>query len=226
MVTPTASIAIAGMVAGLLNAWTQTLVVKQPSFELSCNTFPPEATEADLIARFGAEHVSSGPVFGFDDGPQQGTILFAQRPEARVEIIWSAAETKRWPALIIVRGPVSRWRTPNGVVVGADLRALERANGRPFRLSGLQMEGGGGGAVFSWAGGRLESPLSGQCRNGVYLQSYDGTAQRKLTRQVTSGREFSSGHPAFQALNPRVVVLTLSFTGARVPEAASLLIEF
>jgi hypothetical protein len=142
--------------------------------------------------------------------------LFATRPDAKVEIVWSDPETRRRPSLIMVRGPVSRWRTPNGVVVGTDLRALERANGRSFRLTGLQIEGGGGGAVLSWAGGRLEIPVSGQCRNGVHLQpAYDGTEALSLMRQLRSGRDYSSGHPGFQALNPRVVLMTLTFPAAR-----------
>jgi len=98
----------------------------------------------------------------------------------------------------------------------ADLRSLERANGRPFRLAGLRIEGGGGGAVISWAGGWLESPQSEVCRMGVYLQpAADGTAPAGVMRQVVSGREYSSGHPAFQALNPRVVALVVLFPRAK-----------
>lgn len=209
-------IAIAALVEGQPHPGQQALVVQQPSFELSCAIFSPNTTQADLVERFGAEHVSSGPVFGFDDGPQEGTVLFAQRPDARAEIIWWDPETKRRPALVIVRGPVSRWRALNGVGLGTNLSALERANGRPFRLAGLRIEGGGGGAVLSWAGGRLEIPPSDLCRNGVHLQpAYDGTEALHLMRQIASGPEYSSGHPAFQALNPRVVLLTLSFARPR-----------
>jgi hypothetical protein len=213
--TTAALITTAALLGGQAPARQQPLAV-EPSFELSCTIFSPEMTESDLVEGFGAENVSSGSVFGFDDGAQQGTVLFAQRPDARVEIIWWDPEAKRRPALVMVRGPVSRWRTPNGIVLGANLRALERANGRPFRLAGLQIEGGGGGAVLSWAGGLLEIPLSGQCRNGIHLQpGYDGTEAPNLMRQVASSRQYSSGHHAFQALNPRVVLLTLSFTRPR-----------
>jgi hypothetical protein len=207
---------MAGLLMGYGSTAPRERVAEQPSFDLSCAVFAPETTEADLVARFGAEQVSHGPVFGFDDGPQQGTVLYPQRPDARVEIIWVDSQARRWPSLIMVRGPVSRWRTPNGVALGTDIRALERANGRPFRLTGLQIEGGGGGAVVSWAGGRLERPVSGQCRNGVHLQpAYDGTEALSLMRQVRSGPDYSSAHPSFQALNPRVVLLTLTFSGAR-----------
>lgn len=217
MMTAAPLIATAALLGGQTHAGQRALVV-EPSFELSCTIFTPEMTEADLVERFGAENISTASVFGFDDGPQQGTVLFAQRPDARAEIIWWDPETKRRPALLMVRGPFSRWRTPNGIVLGANLRALERANGRPFRLAGLQIDGGGGGAVLSWARGLLEMPLSNQCRHGVHLQpAYDGTEAPKLMQQVASGLEYSSGHPAFQALNPRVVLLTLAFMRPRPP---------
>ena len=189
-----------------------SFTAEQGEFELSCAVFTPDTTQADLIARFGAEHVSTGPVFGFDDGPQQGTILFAERPDSRVEIIWSDPEARRQPSVVMVRGAGSRWRTSNGIMLATDLRALERANGRAFRLAGLQIEGGAGGAVVSWAGGLLEPPSSRQCRNGVHLQpAYDGSEAPALMRQVRSGHQYSSRHPAFHALKLRVVLLTLTF---------------
>jgi hypothetical protein len=114
---------------------------------------------------------------------------------------------------VMVRSHGSRWRTPNGIAVGADVGALEKANGRPFRLAGLQIEGGAGGAVLSWAGGRLETPRAGACRNDVHLQpAYDGSEALGLMRQVASGREYSSSHPAIRPLNLRVVLLTLRFS--------------
>ena len=63
-----------------------------------------------------------------DDGPSEGTIIFADRPDARVEIMWWDLHVKRYPYAIYVRTAGSRWRTPNGVTVGTDLRTLERAN--------------------------------------------------------------------------------------------------
>jgi len=190
---------------------TQRLVGEPDSLEFSCGIFRQDVAEVDLIGRFGRANVSQGPVFGFDDGPQDGTILFAEQPDARVEIIWHDPLARREPAMITVREHARRWRTRTGITVGTDLRSLERTNARPFRLAGLRIEGGGGGAVISWAGGRLEPSQSDRCRLGVYFQpADDGTAPDSI-RQVVSGREYSSGHPAFQALNPRVVALVIAF---------------
>jgi hypothetical protein len=186
------------------------LAQQDTSLELSCTVFPPHTTEAELIARFGSQNVTNAPVFGMDDGPTEGTVLFADRPDARVEILWWDAAAKRQPASVFVRSPVSRWGTPSGILVGSDLRTLERVNRRPFRVAGFSTERQG--AVISWAGGALERPASDSCIIHIHLQPrYDGTDDHTLVRQVRFGREFSSGHPALQALNPRVVLMRLSF---------------
>ena len=184
---------------------------QQPALELSCTHFTATMTEAELQARYGAENVDSAGVVGFDDGPQPGVVVFPNEPEARLEIIWADPVGKRWPALVMVRDSATRWRTPSGIRVGMDLRSLERANRRPFRLRGLWAEGGGGGRVLSWAGGRLEMPRTDSCEIDVYLQpAYDGS-EPAVMRQITPAREFSSGHPTFQAVNPRVVAVTVHF---------------
>lgn len=184
---------------------------QQPALELSCARFAATMTEAELQARYGVENLVSAGVVGFDDGPQPGAVVFPNETDARLEIIWGDAIGKRWPAVVLARRSATRWRTPSGIRVGMDLRSLERANGRPFRLRGLWAEGGGGGRVLSWAGGRLEMPRTEGCAIDVYLQpAYDGS-EPEIMRQIRPGREFSSGHPAFQAVNPRVVVLTVEF---------------
>jgi hypothetical protein len=92
------------------------------------------------------------------------------------------------------------------------LRELEKMNRRPFRMSGFWGEGSSGGSVISWAGGRLEPRKANGCELYVQLQPADeGTVDQAAFRQVRSGPNFSSGHPALQRLNPRVVSLALRF---------------
>jgi len=174
----------------------------------SCSTFPASTSEADLIARFGAENVASAQVIGSDDGPQEGTVVFPATADATLQILWLDRKSKRYPSWIRVQGEHSRWRTPNGLTLGTDLLTVERANRRPFRLAGFQTERQG--AVISWAGGRLETSSTDGCSVTTTMQPrYDGTADFGLMHQVRSGREYSSGHPAMQQLNPRVVSLVI-----------------
>lgn len=114
--------------------------LQSTSFDLSCSVFSAGTSETDLIARFGAENVTTAPVIGFDDGPSEGTVLFPSTPDARVEILWLDRESKRRPAWIMVKGGHSRWRSTKGITLGTDLLTLEEKNRRPFRLAGFQTE--------------------------------------------------------------------------------------
>jgi hypothetical protein len=197
------------LVVGSLHT-ARKMSAQPDSLELSCAAFSADTTAADLAARFGAANVVTGPVVGLDDGHTTGTILFPDRADARLEIAWQDGESKRWPAWMAARDPAKRWRTPNGIAIGVDLQELQRANGRPFRLAGFQTELEG--RVLSWANGRLALAASATCDINVHLQPHwDGTEDFALVRQVRSGREYSSAHPAMQALNPRVVRVSLSF---------------
>jgi hypothetical protein len=158
------------------------------------------------VARHGRENVIMAPVFGSDDGPQDGTVLFADSDDRRLEIVWkneSAKTAPRW-----IKGVGRRWVTQHGISVGTALRAVERINARPFRVAGFHREFGG--HVRSWANGRI---MEGEdCRVRIQFQPvYDGKDDPRLVRQLRFGREYSSGHPAFQELNPKVAVIWLTY---------------
>ncbi len=176
--------------------------------DLSCATFPPDTSAADLVERFGRAHVTAAPVTGSDDSPEDGTVIFPDSDDTRLEIAWYDSPRKRRPRWIRARGEHSRWRPANGIALGTDLRTLERANGRPFRLAGFSTELQG--AVTSWAEGRLAADATDGCTVRVVLQPRD-EAEFELERQVRFAREVSSGHPAMQALNPHVVAVVITY---------------
>ena len=186
------------------------LPAQSSAFAFSCSVFPASTSEADLIARYGAENVVTAPVVGFDDGPSEGTVVFPDRADARLEIIWLDPVSKRRPVWIFVRGEDSRWRTPSGIALGSNLQVLERANRRPFRLNGFIGEGSSSGRVLSWAGGLLETPNSESCTLMIHMFPRPGLdVPTEVFRQVGRGTNYSSGHPAMQKLNPRVVSMTI-----------------
>jgi len=198
----------------LLHGWRsgQATSMQNGALEFSCSVFPASTSEADLIARYGAENVVTAPVFGFDDGPSEGTVLFPDSADARLQIIWLDPESKRRPAWIFVRGENSRWRTPNGITLGNDLLMLEKANRRPFRLNGFAREGSSSGMVLSWAGGFLETPSSEVCTLMIHMFPRPRPdVPMEVSRQVARGADYSSGHPAMQELNPRVVSFTITY---------------
>lgn len=188
-------------------------ILSDDALEFSCLTFPTALSHADLVERFGATNVVEAPLRWGGEYQGPGTVLFPNSVDARLEIIWQDQEQKRTPGRVRVRaGHSERWRAPNGVTVGTDLRALERANRKPFRLAGFQTELMG--AVRSWSGGNLELPEAKGCRITIHLQPpYDTKQDFAVLRQVKSGREYSSDHPAMQELNPRVVSMVLHSFG-------------
>ena len=179
---------------------------------LSCAAFTQTTSEADLVARFGKENVTRDSIVGSDDGPQPGTVLFGSRSDARAQVFWTDPETRLRPSAIDVRAEGTAWRTQTGIAPRMTLRDLERMNGRPFRMSGFWREGGIGGTVISWEGGRLEMRARTGCELHVQLQpAYNGSEDQAAMRQVQTGPNYSSGHLALQRLNPRVVSLSLWF---------------
>jgi hypothetical protein len=202
------AVVLAGLTAEALAAQTE----KAPEF--SCAAFPAPVTETWLIERFGTANVVADSIVGGDDGPFPGTVVYPSPSEDRVDVAWQDERTRTAARLIRIRRE-GRWSTSYGFGVGSDLRSVERANGWPFRLSGFVREGGSGGQVLSWGNGRFRFPdPAGRCREFIQIQpSYDGSGDPLLYRQVGRIREVSSGHPAMQEINPRVVSIWLFYDG-------------
>ena len=202
-----AALVVMGSGAGLFATQTQP-----DRFLLACSAFPPTTTDADLRARFGSENVSVESVAdpnGAEGDMTEGTVLFAKDATARLEISWRDATEKRRPSVISRLASRGRWHTPSGITLGTNLKAIEKLNGRPFRLAGLAFDLQG--TVMSWRGGRLQAEDTEDCHLGVRLrvESAGTRATVELEKQVMGDGEFSSGHPAMQALNPTVYELRL-----------------
>jgi hypothetical protein len=185
---------------------------EQPG-ELSCAAFPAPVSETWLIQRFGAANVVTDSIIGADDGPFPGTVVYPSTPGMRLDVAWQDPNTRTAAAWIRIQGD-SRWVTSYGFGVGADLLSVERANGWPFRLHGLIGEGWFGGRLLSWGRGRFAAAQpEGACSEVINFQhSYDGSIDGSLLKQVNRIAEVSSGHPAMQQINPRVVAVWLSYS--------------
>ena len=187
--------------------------------DFSCSVFSANTSEAELVDRFGAENVTTAlvPWGGAEGDYNEGTVLFPDSADARVEIFWADRKSKRRPEWVSVRGERSRWRSLRGITLGTDLLTIERLNRRPLRLSGFGHDGAG--SVISWAGGRLEASGSESCDVRIRLlpqyeekgDQHSSSRRGNLASQVSRDHSYSSGHPAMQALNPRVYELFLHY---------------
>jgi len=178
------------------------------------STFLATDDAKTLALRFGDAAVAKADIYLGEGFSEAGSVLFGDSSEDRVEILWSDVVGQRSPKSIRIRGQRSHWRTRMGISLGDDLRLLERLNRRPFRLAGFGWDYSG--TELSWSGGRLEAADSAPCVVRARLAP-EGAVEDQgwyRYRQVMGDREFSSGHPAMQYLNPRVYEVWLDFKKA------------
>jgi hypothetical protein len=173
------------------------------------------STLESLKQQFGAANVRSQSIIVSDDGIERASaMVYPDTPSRRLAVVWGEGDAAGHPALVIIcyrqeHGGACEWKTREGITLGTEMQRLERLNGRMFRMSGFGWDYGGG--VTSWSGGQLEPLKSGGL--GLQLEPDPATATRQpaVLHQVMGDHEFSTGHPAMQALHPRVWYLTLSF---------------
>lgn len=193
---------------------------------LACRgALSPDASATSLAARFGVANVTHENIDVGEGEFEPGTVLFAGRPEWRLEILWQDAANRRRPSAVMARRwdgkTTSRWRTPRGVTLGLRLRAVERLNGRPFTLSGFGWDYGGG--AEDWAGGRLSSDQPDGCHLALRFSEGDAASRPEmlaLSRQVLGDRAYPSSHAAMQAIDPTVVEVRLEYPDAHRAQAA------
>lgn len=173
----------------------------------------PFARQANLAAvekAFGAANVRRGDIYVGEGASETGTLVFADDPKRRIEILWHDSGRARRPSLIRV-GDGSDWRVvaPGGqtITVGMPLADVEKLNGKPFTLSGFNWDYGG--YVTDWKKGKLTSLPSG-CHLGIRFEP-DSKASDKAQDKASGDTEFSSASTAMRAVRPFVGQITLGW---------------
>ncbi len=179
---------------------------------LDCeNIFVADASAAMLSEEFGEDNLESVEIYIGEGFTEIGTVLFGNSPEDRVEILSKDVQEQKSPRRVQIHDNNSNWKTVNGISLSVDLQMLEKMNRKPLRLSGFAWDYGG--TVISWSSGLLGRPRT-NCRIGISLLPnlpLRSVALEKSYRQVLGETEYSSGHPAMQALNPKVYHIWLNY---------------
>ena len=174
-----------------------------PIFECG-QIFGPETTYESLVEIFGVDKLADRKLYLPEGFVDEGTVIFPDTPD-EVEIFWIDPETRHAPERIrITQGPNS-WITRDGLSLELDLQSVEKLNRFPFRLLGFGWDYSG--TVMSWGNGDLnDQPFPG-CRRIVRF----GADYSKIPWEVVvengdvlGSREFSSGHPTMQLMNPTI----------------------
>lgn len=136
------------------------------AFVLGCGApFTPDATPTTLAAAFGRENVVPETIDGPEGEPMNVTAIYPNDPERRIEVSFANEEERTDLVAVIVRDHASQWKSPGGYSFGDGIDVVEKANGRPFAISGFGWDFGG--FAVDWKNGQLKE--TGGCATTVHF---------------------------------------------------------
>jgi hypothetical protein len=180
----------------------------------------PQATPARAIACSGAfgkdsNHIKLATVFTsqnitfteVDAGTAKimATVLFPKDPKRRLEVWWQNEAARSGLHLIVINGQ-STWTAPKGLRLGLGLAAIEKLNGKPFKLQGFDKDGGNS---TDWQGGALAA-LPGGCKVGIKLAP-NPKAPQAVRDEVNTTAEFTSTDASMKAATPTITEIIIGY---------------
>jgi hypothetical protein len=182
------------------------------ALEMKCaGVWAPATTEQALIATYGRANVTREMVYIAEGDETPGTILFANDPARRAEIVWK--DQRRYARPEWVRIPRESTWTAFGVRNGMTLAEIEKLNGRAFHLSGFDWDYGG--MVTNWRGGSMDTIGGKTCRVSVEFEATypeNPTKADEAAAEATGGdRQLISSSPHVKRMKPRVAEIIVSY---------------
>jgi hypothetical protein len=171
-----------------------------------CNgVFGKESSHLKLATRFDSRNLTFTEVDGPEGSRLMASVLFPTDPRRRLEVLWQNEASRTETHLIVINGQ-STWTAPKGLRLGLALVALEKLNGKPFKITGFDQPNGG--SVNDWQGGALEN-LPGGCRLGIRLVA-DAKAT-EAARNDALGKEFISSDAKLRAVRPIIAEIIIGY---------------
>jgi len=168
--------------------------------------FAKDSTHLKLAIKYDSRNITHGEVDGPDGTKIPGSILFPNDPRRRLEVLWVNDAGRSGVSVIAINGK-SQWTAPKGMKLGLPIAALEKANGKPFKISGFGADGLAG--VAGWEDGAL-SKLPGGCKIGMRLIA-DPKSPEDARKAAPADKEFLSSDPAMRALKPTVMEILIGY---------------
>jgi hypothetical protein len=180
----------------------------EPGRVVACSNgaFAKNSGHLRLAQSFGVHNVDYTEVSGDDGSTLMASVLFPTDPKHRLEVLWDD-DIERSGTRMIVIGGQSTWSAQKGLRLGLPLAALEKVNGKPFKLMGF--EKGGMAIVSDWNGGAL-GLLTDGCKVGVQLKP-DPKAAPGVLDAASGDKEFASSDPAIRAAKPIVGEIIVAY---------------
>jgi len=179
----------------------------EPARTVACSgAFAKNSGHLRLAQSYGVHNVEYTEVPGDDGSTLMASVLFPNDPKRRLEVLWDD-DLQRSGTRMIVIGGQSTWTAQKGVHLGLPLAALEKVNGKPFKLMGFEKDGMA--IVSDWNGGAL-SLLTDGCKVGVQLKP-DPKAPAGVLGAASSDKEFASNDPAIRAAKPTIGEIIVAY---------------
>jgi hypothetical protein len=180
----------------------------EPARAVACSNgaFAKNSGHLRLAQTYGVHNVDFTDVSGDDGSTLMASVLFPNDPKRRLEVLWDD-DLQRSGTRMIVIGGQSTWTAQKGVRLGLPLAALEKLNGKPFKLMGF--EKAGMAVVSDWNGGVL-GLLTDGCKIGVQFKP-DPKAPAGTLDTASSDKEFASSDPAIRAAKPTVGEIIVAY---------------
>jgi hypothetical protein len=177
-----------------------------PANVVSCGgLFAKDSSHVKLAEFFQTGNIEYGKVPGSGHAELGATILFPKDPKRRLEVLWDNDATRTGTSLIVITAQ-SQWKGPKGLHLGLALAALEKINGKPFKLAGFDQPDGA--RAIDWMGGALAN-IPGGCQVGIKLDPDPKAAADLLA--AAAGKEFLSSSPAVRAVKPTVSEIVFGY---------------
>ena len=178
-----------------------------PANVVACNgVFAKDSGHLKLAIKYDSRNITYGQVDGPEGSKINASILFPNDPRRRLEVLWANEAARSETSIIAINGR-SQWVAPKGLKLGLPLAALEKLNGKPFKLSGFGADGGS--SVTGWEGGGLAS-LPGGCKVGMRLVA-DSKASQEARSAVTGDKELLSNDPNVRAVKPTIAEILIGY---------------
>lgn len=180
---------------------------RAPAYAVTCSgVFAKDSTHLKLAIKYDSRNIVFGQVDGPDGSKIPGSILFPNDPRRRLEVLWNNDASRSETSVIAINGK-SQWSAPKGLKLGLPIAALEKANGRPFKVSGFGADGAA--SVLGWEGGHLAT-LPGGCKVGMRLFA-DPKAPEDARSTVGGDKELLSSDSNVRAVKPTVGEILIGY---------------
>jgi len=179
----------------------------QPARAVACSgVFAKDSSHLKLATVYKSENVVFTQIDAGEGNKLMASVLFPSDPKRRLEVWWENEAARAGTHLIVINGQ-STWTGPKGLRIGLQLAAIERLNGKPFKLKGFNNDNIG--VVSDWQGGAF-GELTGGCRLGIYLRP-DASAAAAARSGLSAGAEFASNDAGVKAVKPTIAEIIIGY---------------